>query len=94
MTNNILRGAFAPLLLLTLLFAFSADAGMISDMQVKNLFPKVTDLEGGAELWLNTGIRSKNEENHTVFSTTYSFYSGKDKKMMNIVRDQYSAILF
>jgi hypothetical protein len=86
MTNNILRGAFAPLLLFIILFAFSASAGIISDMQVKNLFPKVTDLEGGAELWLNTGIRSKTEENHTVFSTTYSFYSGKDKKMMNIVR--------
>lgn len=81
--NNIIRGAFALLFLLT---TISANAAMISDMQVKNILPKVTDLEGGAELWLNTGIRSKKRDNHTVFSTTYSFYSGKDKKMMNIVR--------
>jgi len=82
--NYIIRGAFALLFLLTI--TTSANAGMISEMQVKNLFPKVSDLDGGSELWLNTGIRSKQEDNHTVFSTTYSYYSGKGKKMMNIVR--------
>mgnify|MGYP001212174764 CR=1 FL=1 len=79
--HNLLR--IIILVLLTSSLAYSAQ---ISEMTVKSLFPKVADLEGGSELWLNTGIRSKKESNHTVFSTTYSYYSGKAKKMMNIVR--------
>lgn len=63
-----------------------ANAAQISEMTVKSFFPKVDQLEGGSELWLNTGVRSKKGDNHTVFSTTYSYYSGKAKKMMNIVR--------
>jgi len=82
--SSILKGGAALFFLLIL--NFSADAQMISEMQVKKLFPKVESLEGGAELWLNTGVRSKREENRTVFSTTYSYYSGRAKKMMNIVR--------
>jgi len=75
-------------LLIILLFisATAAISAPISEMTVKSFFPKVETLEGGSELWLNTGVRSKKEDNHTVFSTTYSYYSGKSKKMMNIVR--------
>ncbi len=36
-----------------------ANAAQISEMTVKSFFPKVDQLEGGSELWLNTGVRSK-----------------------------------
>lgn len=84
--NKKLLAASALILSIFFFYATSAYSGQISQMQVKNLFPKVEQLEGGSELWLNTGVRSKKEDNHTVFSTTYSYYSGKSKKMMNIVR--------
>lgn len=72
--------------LFILLTAAPSHSAQISEMQVKNILPGVENLEGGSELWLNTGIRKKTEDNHTVYSTTYSFYSGKSKKMMNIIR--------
>lgn len=76
------------LLLVPLIFLafFTADASAVSELTVRSFLPKVESLEGGAELWLNTGVKSTKEANHTVFSTTYSYYSGKNKKLMNIIR--------
>jgi len=87
--KNISTRRYVSVLIYILIFTAavsSAYAAPISDMKLREFFPKVEDLEGGAELWLNTGIRSKKEDNHTVYSTTYSFYSGKSKKLMNIIR--------
>jgi len=58
----------------------------ITDREIKDIFPKVEQLEGGAKLWLNTGQKKTTKDNYTAFSTTYSYYSGKTEKLMNIIR--------
>lgn len=52
-------GIAALILSIFLIYVSEAHSAQISKMQVRDLFPKVESLDGGAELWLNTGIRSK-----------------------------------
>lgn len=85
MKQTIIKAGIFPAVFLIFLFVSAAHA-QISEMQARAFFPKVENLEGGAELWLNTGVRTKKEDTHTVYSTSYSYYSGKSQKLMNIVR--------
>ncbi|MGE4267953.1 MAG: hypothetical protein AB7F25_11005 [Deferribacterales bacterium] len=78
------------LLLAVLLISAAGFAAGITDNDIRGFFPKADDLPGGSELWLGTGVRSTPGKNNTAYSATYSYYSGKSEKLMNIVRrDQY-----
>ncbi|MCD8553791.1 hypothetical protein [Seleniivibrio sp.] len=78
------------LLLAVLLISAVGFAAGITDNDIRGFFPKADDLPGGSELWLGTGVRSTPGKNNTAYSATYSYYSGKSEKLMNIVRrDQY-----
>ncbi len=61
-------------------------AAGISDGDIRGFFPKADELPGGSELWLATGVRSTPGKNHTAYSATYSYYSGKSDKLMDIIR--------
>jgi hypothetical protein len=89
MKNYLTKGSLlmqGALLLLLIAIAAPSFAEGVSDGEIKKIFPNVESLDGGAEMWLNTGVRKTPQTNHTIYSTTYSYFSGKAQKLMNIVR--------
>ena len=74
------------LLFAVILVSAAGFAAGITDNDIRGFFPKADDLPGGSELWLGTGVRATPSKNNTAYSATYSYYSGKSDKLMNIVR--------
>lgn len=77
---------FAAGVFLITIFICSFAYAAVGTESVRDFFPKASELPGGSELWLNGGVKTKHEKNYSVYTASYTYYSGKADKLLNIKR--------
>ncbi len=83
MKNN--TQIFLTILLLLHFFNHFAIASEIS--HVKDVFPKVEQLRGGASSWIISGVTEEQREECTMYENTYTYYSTRGETIMDIKRN-------
>ena len=76
------------IILLTIFIFYSFLAyGAEEIKSVADIFPKASQMKGGSSSWIVAGVSSEKRDRCTVYENTYSYYSTKKEKILDIERE-------